>query len=311
MATQLTKHRVDILADWKIRILETSEEMVAVEDLQRLVWPGSELDIVPAHMLLAAAHNGGLVIGAYTTEPNSGSEMASELVGFVFGFPGLYTTVDGPRSKFASHMMGIHPDYRNRGIGFSLKRAQWQMVRHLGFDLITWTYDPLLSHNAHLNITQLGAVCNRYRRDEYGSMRDVLNEGLPSDRFHVDWWVNSKRVQRRLSRQARLRLDLAHVLSTGARIINPTQITGEGYPRSTASINLPDGEDEPIILVEIPADFQTLRAADLPLAQHWRELTRHLFEELFADGYLVTDMIYLSGTQPRSFYVLSYGESTL
>jgi len=262
-------------------------------------------------MLLAAAHNGGLVIGAYTTEVISALEERNEVIGFVFGFPGLYTTGDGPRSKFASHMMGIHPDYRNRGIGFSLKRAQWQMVRHMGFDLVTWTYDPLLSHNAYLNITQLGAVCNQYRRDEYGAMRDGLNEGLPSDRFYVDWWVNSKRVQRRLSRQARLRLDLAHILSTGARILNPTKITREGYPQSGGTINLPDGQDEPIILVEIPADFQTLRAADHQLAQHWRELTRHLFEELFEEGYLVTDMIYLSGAQPRSFYVLSYGESTL
>ena len=299
------------MADWYLRILESPQEMVAVESLQRLVWPGSELDIVPAHMLLAAAHNGGLVIGAYTTEVISALEERNEVIGFVFGFPGLYTTGDGPRSKFASHMMGIHPDYRNRGIGFSLKRAQWQMVRHMGFDLVTWTYDPLLSHNAYLNITQLGAVCNQYRRDEYGAMRDGLNEGLPSDRFYVDWWVNSKRVQRRLSRQARLRLDLAHILSTGARILNPTKITREGYPQSGGTINLPDGQDEPSILVEIPADFQTLRAADHQLAQHWRELTRHLFEELFEEGYLVTDMIYLSGAQPRSFYVLSYGESTL
>lgn len=299
------------MADWYLRILESPQEMVAVESLQRLVWPGSELDIVPAHMLLAAAHNGGLVIGACTTEVISALEERNEVIGFVFGFPGLYTTGDGPRSKFASHMMGIHPDYRNRRIGFSLKRAQWQMVRHMGFDLVTWTYDPLLSHNAYLNITQLGAVCNQYRRDEYGAMRDGLNEGLPSDRFYVDWWVNSKRVQRRLSRQARLRLDLAHILSTGARILNPTKITREGYPQSGGTINLPDGQDEPIILVEIPADFQTLRAADPQLAQHWRELTRHLFEELFEEGYLVTDMIYLSGTQPRSFYVLSYGESTL
>jgi len=54
-----------------------------------------------------------------------------------------------------------------------------------------------------------------------------------------------------------------------------------------------------------------LRVAAPELAQHWREVTRQLFEELFAEGYLVTDMIYLPGSQPRSYYVLSYGESTL
>lgn len=299
------------MVEWIIRILDSPEEMIAVERLQSMVWPGSEKDVVPAHMLLAAAHNGGQVIGAYSSLAESDVAGSVELLGFVFGFPGLYTTPDGLQPKLVSHMLGVHPAFRNRGIGFSLKRAQWQMARHQGLNLITWTYDPLLSHNAFLNITRLGAVCNQYCGDEYGNMRDSLNQGLPSDRFQVDWWVNSQRVQRRLSRQARLKLDLAHVFSTGARIVNPTYITKEGYPQMVDSIHLPDGEDEPIILVEIPADFQSLRMMAPDLAQNWREVTRHLFEELFAEGYLVTDMIFMPGSQPRSFYILSYGERTL
>jgi hypothetical protein len=31
---------------------------------------------------------------------------------------------------------------------------------------------------------------------------------------------------------------------------------------------------------------------------------------LFEQGYLVTDFVHLPGTHPRSFYVLSHGEST-
>ena len=73
-----------------IRLLESPEEMTAVEDLQRAVWPGSETDVVPAHMFIAAIHNGGLVIGAY---------IDNKLIGFVFGFPGLESTPDGPRPK--------------------------------------------------------------------------------------------------------------------------------------------------------------------------------------------------------------------
>jgi hypothetical protein len=30
-----------------------------MEYLQRLVWPGSETDVTPAHVLVAAVHNGG------------------------------------------------------------------------------------------------------------------------------------------------------------------------------------------------------------------------------------------------------------
>jgi predicted GNAT superfamily acetyltransferase len=140
-----------------IRLLETPEDMTAVEDLQRLVWPGSETDVVPAHMLITAVHNGGLVLGAFQDE---------HMVGFVFGFPGLEATPDGPRAKHCSHMMGIHPEYRDGGLGFALKRAQWQMVRHQGLDHITWTYDPLMSRNAYLNIARLGAVCHIYRRSD-------------------------------------------------------------------------------------------------------------------------------------------------
>jgi predicted GNAT superfamily acetyltransferase len=70
--------------------------------------------------------------------------------------------------------------------------------------------------------------------------------------------------------------------------------------------------DQPAVtLVEIPADFDTLRAADLGLAQAWREHTRALFPPLFARGYFATDLIHLSGSSPRSFYVLSHGDSTL
>ena len=63
-----------------IRLLESPTDMSAVEELQRAVWPGSETDVVPAHMLITAVHNGGLVLGAFIED---------KLVGFVFGFPGL------------------------------------------------------------------------------------------------------------------------------------------------------------------------------------------------------------------------------
>lgn len=310
-----------------VRILESPEEIAEVEDLQRVVWPGSELDIIPAHLLLTAAHNAGMVIGAYegesedsesATMADSGirASSAPRLVGAVFGFLGFYSTADGQRLKHCSHILAVHPDYRNRGIGFSLKRAQWQLVRQQGVELITWTYDPLLSRNAHLNITRLGGVCTTYLREYYGVMRDGLNAGLPSDRFQLDWWVNSQRVNRRMSRHARRPLDLAHYFAAGTAIINPTIIAEDGFP--IPENRLPTGMDAdslgpetPLLLVEIPADFQTLKASRADLALDWRLHTRQLFEDLFSRGYLVTDFIYLPGTHPRSFYVLTHGESTI
>lgn len=318
------------MAKWVIKILEKPEEMAAVEELQRQVWPGNETEVVPAHVLLAVAHNGGLVIGAYMSNSGGGEDSEAEeevqndpveispsqMVGFVFGFPGLYITPDGPRSKHCSHMLGVLPSLRDQGIGFGLKRAQWQMARHQGVDRITWTYDPLISRNAYLNITKLGAVCNTYRRNEYGELRDEINAGLPSDRFQVDWWVNTRRVERRLSKKRRLQLDLAHFLAAGAEIINPSQNGVDGWPRP-AGTKLPahitegeSGADVPLLLLEIPADFPKLKEVDADLALAWRYHTRELFEALFARGYLVTDFIFLPGTLARSFYVLSHGEST-
>lgn len=283
------------MPEWIIHVLETPEEMTAVENLQRLVWKSPDIEIVPRDLLLAAVHNGGLAIGAF---------VADDLVGVSFGFPGFYTTPDGPRLKHHSHLLAVHPDWRLKGIGFSLKRAQWQMVRKQGLDRITWTYDPLLSCNAHLNIARLGAVCNTYLKSEYGEMRDGLNAGLPSDRFQVDWWLNTERVKRRLSRRSRPTLTLAHYLLAEATLLEAHLNRELVACPSEEMISLTGT----LLLVEIPSDFPALKAIDLSLARDWRFYAREVFEKAFAGGYLVTDFVHDSG---RSFYVLTYGGTTL
>jgi predicted GNAT superfamily acetyltransferase len=296
------------MAPFIVRLLETGEEMALVEELQRLVWPGSETDVVPAHLLITAVHNGGIVLGAFAEKDGADLE-SPRIVGFVFGFPGLDSTPDGPRPKHCSHMLGIHPDYRDAGLGFALKRAQWQMVRHQGLDHITWTYDPLLSRNANLNIAKLGAVCTTYRRSEYGEMRDGLNAGLPSDRFQVDWWINTRRVERRLSKRSRPALKLIHVARTGLHPLYPLHYGTDDLPRPPE--HLPPFEKR-LLLAEIPDDFLALKAADFTLARDWRFFARELFETAFAADYIVTDFIFdRSQERRRSLYVLTHGESTL
>ncbi len=293
---------------WTIKIIENIQEMHLVEELQRAVWRESETDIVPAHLMNSAVHNGGLLLGAFVDQ---------NLVGFVFGFSGFYSTPDGPRLKHYSSMLGVRPELRDQGMGFALKRAQWQMVRYQGIDRITWTFDPLLSRNAWLNITRLGAVCSTYLRDFYGKMADVLNQGLPTDRFDVDWWVNSQRVNRRLSRRRRNDLTLIHYLSGGAQIYNPAELDVLHLAHPVQPQSVPVGKDLPFLLVEIPADFQALKAADIHLAGEWRTHSRGIFEGLFKAGYIVTDFVrsvkeVRSKNEPtRSYYVLCHGESTL
>ena len=52
-------------------------------------------------------------------------------------------------------MLGIHPDYQLKGIGKLLKDEQRKIAKEMGYKLITWTFDPLESRNAYLNVSKL------------------------------------------------------------------------------------------------------------------------------------------------------------
>ena len=282
-----------------LRPLETTEEFHAVEEVQRAVWPGSELEVLPLHLLTTVAHNGGLVLGAFHGQ---------RLVGFLFGFLGTDEAQSSrpalARLKHCSHQLGVLPEYRGQQIGYQLKLAQRDFVSAQGVRLVTWTYDPLESRNARLNIAKLGAVCNTHLRNVYGDMADHLNTGLPSDRFQVDWWVTSPRVKERMFGQ-RSPLILSSFTAAGAQIVNPAELGADGLPRPAAG---PVALAGTVTLVEIPADFQSLKAHDLALARAWREHTREVFEAAFSNGYWVTDFFHepVEG-QRRSFYALSTG----
>jgi len=283
--------------------LTTMEHMLQVEQLQRKVWPASETDVVPAHLLVTVAHNGGVVQGAMVGE---------RMVGFILGFLGTDEGSPGrpalARLKHCSHMMGVLPDFRGRGVAYRLKSAQRKQVLEQGIRLATWTYDPLLSVNAYLNIRRLGAVCRRYRREVYGEMRDGLNEGLPSDRFEVEWWVTSNRVNQRMD-QNRKPLEFGHFQAGGAQQLNPAELDPGGLPRPSPRPARPAGA---MALAEIPSDFLALKETHMSLAAEWRAHSRELFEGCFAAGYLVTDFVLDQRQIPtRSYYVLSQGDNTL
>ena len=282
------------------RPLENVPEFLAAVELQRQVWPGPDLDVVPLHLLTTAAHNGGLVLGAFHGE---------RMVGFLFGFLG---TDEGQpsrpaltRLKHCSHMLAVLEDYRGQQIGYQLKLAQRDYVAYQGVRLITWTYDPLESRNARLNIAKLGAVCNKYLREPYGDMGDALNASVPADRFQVDWWITSPRAKERMFGQ-RAPLILDSFTSAGAPVINATRLGTGGLPEPAPQLNDMTGT---VILIEIPTDFQAIKSRDLGLARAWRSHTRDLLESAFHNGYWVTDFLYemVDGRQ-RSFYALSEGE---
>ncbi len=279
-----------------IRHLETIEDCKAAEEVQRRAWGLSDLDIAPVHIVLTIHKSGGLALGAF-------DEQIGALLGFLLGFYGR--SEDG-RWKHCSHMMGVLPEARDRGIGQALKLEQRRLILAEGLDLITWTFDPLEARNATLNFTKLGVVSNHYIRNIYGDTLGELNAGLPTDRLSVDWWIRSPRVQERADPNQRAATQQAssHLLAQAAPILNITR-RADGLP-------VPEEYDltshQPILALEIPSDFQALKAADSALALRWRLATQAVFEHYFKAGYTATECVFdQSGGQRRSVYILETG----
>ena len=152
-----------------------------------------------------------------------------------------------------------------------------------------------------------GLLCDTYCRSQYGDMRDVLNAGLPSDRFQVDWWIRTRRVERRLSKRSRGTLGLAQFQKAETQLLYSPAIRPDGLIQPPESFSPPNDR---LALAEIPPDFLALKSADLSLGRDWRFFSREVFETCFAAGYLVTDFIF-DRASGRSLYVLADGESTL
>lgn len=170
----------------EIRSVHSLEDFDRCVDLQLAIWNYSEGDLIPRRVFLVADRIGGQVLGAFDGD---------QMVGFTMGLPGFRNG----HAYLHSHMLGVLPAYRNSGIGRRLKLAQRDEALARGIELIEWTYDPLEIKNAYLNITRLGAISRRYKRDFYGPSTSPLQGGLPTDRLYAEWWLNSKRVAAALS----------------------------------------------------------------------------------------------------------------
>lgn len=264
----------------EIRPVAAYAEYLACERLQRDVW--GPLEAVPQHMLITVQKSGGAVIGAFDA-----AAPGAPLVGFVFGFLGR----DAAGPKHASHMAAVSPAYRDARIGERLKWAQRDHVLAQGLERITWTFDPLISRNARLNIAKLGAVCRTYLPNIYGPEPEDPAGELPSDRFQVDWWLSSERVRARRAGAARAMS--APDLRAAAPLANP---------EPTLPASLPPGD---ALLIQIPADIDALRAADMPRARAWRYQVRALARAAFAAGLVVVDYARDADT---GLYLLAAGD---
>ncbi len=285
---------------FEIRALKTFEELEMVVAIQRLVWE-DPTSVIYRNALVSYVRNGGVLLGAFDGE---------RLVGFVLGSLGTETQ-DTSRPamanlKLVSNRMAILPEYRDQGIGYELKLAQRQFAIQQGIRLITWTFDPLLSRNAYLNIRKLGAISRRYWRDYYGtapSSHVVLGS---SDRLVTEWWVTNNRVDQRINGK-RGGLTITQYTSANAMILNPSRAARNGYPEPGDMTSQHPGM---VILIEIPSDFSAMVREAPDLARAWRQHSRELLEQAIASGYTITDFIHGDHEgRERSFYALTFAEA--
>lgn len=165
-----------------IRLIHDLDEMRAALALQKEVWNFSDAELVPLRLFVVAEKVGGQVIGAFD---------GTRMVGFALSVPG----VRSGHPYLHSHMLAVHADYRNGGLGRKIKMFQREDALGRGIELIEWTFDPLEIKNAWLNIEKLGAIARRYTINQYGITSSPLQGGLPSDRLIAEWWLKSRRVE--------------------------------------------------------------------------------------------------------------------
>ncbi|MEM0051464.1 MAG: hypothetical protein QXF42_08070 [Sulfolobales archaeon] len=275
----------------EVRRLKDPEEYRMVTEAEVSVWGVIDYtSVVAHHMLIAADRRGGLVLGAF--EKDTG-----RMVGFVFGFPAI--SPDGKLYHY-SHMTGVVPEYRYKGLGYILKLMQREYVLKQGLDLIAWTYDPLQSPNARFNIGKLGVIVRKFYINYYGELRDSINIGMPTDRFEAEWWIKSKLVEGKLKGLLRPPT-LDTLVKLGGEVVTNVEFSNN-LPVLT-NYNLDNNSK--LVLIEIPEDLSKLRS-DNNLLLKWRLGLREVFNRYLNElNYVVVEFVseFVGGFR-RNYYVL-------
>jgi predicted GNAT superfamily acetyltransferase len=215
----------------KIKNLVSITEQSEARKVFDKTWAMESGTEITPNLLKAMVHGGSYLSGAFIDK---------KCVGAAFAFP---ATTGG--LHLHSHMTAVLDNYRDQGIGYALKINQWQWAKKNNYKEITWTFDPLVSRNAKLNLIKLGVDISGYYPNFYGDMPDALNAGDESDRLMVSW-----------------------------------KVVGEN-PAQRELVSTPKSND---ILIQIPADIVTIRSKDREENLRWRRKVREQFLQAFEKG---------------------------
>lgn len=255
-----------------LRDLHSLDDCRRIVELEKAIWGYTDAeDLVPAIMLFLCAKRGGILIGAERPD--------GTLAGFAFSMASI---VDCKPAQW-SHMMGVVPGTRARGLGRALKLAQRERALAMGIELVEWTFDPLQAVNAHLNFARLGVISNTYAVNIYGDSSSVLHRGSATDRLIVEWWISRPHVARRIAAGP---LTARDTRVADAPVLNELAAR-EPWDLPSERTDAPGGA--PRVLIRVPSRFSEMQAERPDLAQAWRAQTRALFTACFADGYRAVD----------------------
>ncbi len=214
-----------------IKLLRDYKDQIKARAIFDQTWAMDSGTEITPNLLQAMVHSGSYLSGAFIDE---------KCVGAAFAFP---ATTGG--LHLHSHMTAVLDEYRDQGVGYALKMDQWYWAKKNNFSEISWTFDPLVSRNAKLNLIKLGVNISSYHPNFYGDMPDALNAGDESDRLMVSW-----------------------------------KVVGEN-PVKRELISTPKPSD---ILIQIPADIVAIRSRSKEENLRWRRKVREQFLQAFEKG---------------------------
>ena len=262
--------------EFNIRLIRTYDEYIAVADLQKEVWGEDSIEIVPPSILMVNQKIGGVVAGAFTRD--------DQLIAFVYGLPGFRDN----KEVHWSHMLAVKPAWRGKGLGRQLKFYQREYVIARDIDIMHWTYDPLESVNAMLNLNNLGALPVEYVRDLYGKgERSILHKGIGTDRLILSWYMKPA--------MRKFHMDQLRVPDDPFSV--PAVI-------SDALSFEPAETDAAAVKIEIPANIQQVKNESPDDALAWREATREAFLHYFSLNYGVVTCVN-DPESKRYYYIMA------
>lgn len=257
-----------------VRPLLEFSDLTLLHDIQQRVWGMPPLLVIPNHFLLLVAGTGGQILGAFDSN--------NELIGFSLA---IVSRDDDGEVYLSSHMLAVDPRYQSQSVGFTLKLEQRVRAIEAGYSRICWTFDPMESKNANLNIRKLGGRIREYKRNYYGKLDTALAKGLPSDRYLLT--LDLRRPPRSESSVSPVSYALRLIQEHDS--LPFPQVPGLG-----PSIAAP-------VAVQVPANFQQIKSLDMDRALQWLLAVRDVSERLFAAGFEVSGFNYLPELQAAEY----------